>query len=87
VRFRLYGGLPPAPCPPPEVDGIVYEVATVVCAGSRGLTVTRFTGRLSFKNVVTKVLRVGSHQVMRYFGPGGMPPGMEKLPLASVVVW
>jgi len=46
-------------------EGPVYEVATVVCAGSRGLIVTRFTGWLSLRKVVTNVLRVGSHQVIR----------------------
>src|ERR1700693_1728322 len=88
--FRLYEGVTAPTLPPQgagflttsslrEADGIVYEVATVVWAGSRGLTVTRFTGRLSLRNVVTKVRRVGSHQVIRYFGPGGIPPGIEKL--------
>src|SRR5438128_2438229 len=56
---RLYEGLAFAE------EGAVYEVATVVCAGSRGLTVTWLTGTLSLRKVVTKVLRLGSHQVMR----------------------
>src|SRR5260370_30631652 len=59
---RLYGA---PPCPPREWEGIFYEVATVVCAGSRGLMVTRFTGWLSLRKVVTNVLRVGSHPVIR----------------------
>ena len=42
-----------------------YEVATVVCAGSSALIVIWLTGTLSLRNVVTKVLRVGSHQVIR----------------------
>ena len=42
-----------------------YEVATVVCAGSSGLMVIWLTGTLSLRNVVTKVLRVGSHHVIR----------------------
>jgi hypothetical protein len=57
VRPRLYEAS--------KWGGIRYEVATVVWAGSRGLTVTRFTGRLSLKNVVTNVLRAGSHQVTK----------------------
>src|SRR5438552_11508484 len=55
---RLYEGLASAE------EGAVYEVATVVCAGSRGLTVTWLTGTLSLRKVVTKVLRLGSHQVI-----------------------
>src|SRR5438552_4127679 len=50
---------------PTAEEGAVYEVATVVCAGSRGLTVTWLTGTLSLRKVVTKVLRLGSHQVIR----------------------
>ena len=42
-----------------------YEVATVVCAGSRALMVIWLTGTLSLRKVVTKVLRVGSHQVIK----------------------
>jgi len=36
-----------------------------VCAGSSALIVIWLTGTLSLRNVVTKVLRVGSHQVIR----------------------
>jgi len=50
---------------PDYMRGLLYEVATVVCAGSRGLIVIRFTGRLSLRNVVTNVDRLGSHQVIR----------------------
>jgi hypothetical protein len=42
-----------------------YEVATVVCAGSSALMVIWLTGTLSLRKVVTKVLRVGSHHVIR----------------------
>src|SRR5207302_11381216 len=56
---RLYEGL----CF--QRGGVLYEVATVVCAGSRGLTVTWLTGTLSLRNVVTKVFRLGSHQVIK----------------------
>src|SRR2546423_12126170 len=49
----------------PRRKGVIYDVATVVCAGSRGLTVTWLTGTFSLRKVVTKVLRLGSHQVIK----------------------
>ena len=58
VRTDYMRGLLPA-------RRVLYEVATVVCAGSRGLTVTWLTGTLSLRNVVTKVFRLGSHQVIK----------------------
>src|ERR1700693_3699166 len=51
-----------------------YEVATVVWAGSSALMVIWLTGTLSLRKVVTKVLRVGSHQVIREVCPGGIFP-------------
>jgi len=58
VRTDYMRGLLPA-------RRVLYEVATVVCAGSRGLTVTWLTGTLSLRKVVTNVFRLGSHQVIR----------------------